>query len=770
MPKQSDKARFTLLILSFLFASAIVNARTIKGQVISASDNTVVSGANCRLMADGKPIIETQANEEGVFMLDTDLKTALELEITMPGFSLTDILIEPGSKHLNLGVIYLDEGTTLDEVTVSGNSVVHSKGRTIVYPTSADVKASATSLGLFQKLPLPGLIANPINRNMSVDGGSPVILINGVPSSIDEVNSLQPKDIEKIEYSRFTPARYADSGKSGFISITLKKRDDGGQIYVWGRSALTTTFVDANLRASYHQGKSQFSLMYVPSWRNYHKVYDTTVESYIGSDFRIDLEERDRNPFNYDSHQLRLKYDYSPTPKTLFSATLQAMPFSTKRRTLAKTTDSELGIYDSDSYNSSKEFTPSLDLFLRQDFNEKNSLEVEVVGTLSKSAYYRDNRYIFSDGSQDSYTIDIDSRRQSLISEICYVRTFSENTSLSAGIQNTVSHSKNRYLTSDYTPILTENNNYAYVSLGQSVGRFYFAVSSGAKLFWIKNDINRRNFIRNLSTARIAWNISNSWNLQATFRYAPDIPGLSQLTDYPQQVSPYLVSNGNPDLKVTENFLYSIGANFTHEKFQVSLQSSYNDARNGVYTDVVYLKDKLFLSQSANAKYRRMIQNELTFRLGNIHGFGANLYMNLSHFKTAGADWRHKLTSLTGHITLWWNKGPFTITYWRIFPGKYLEGQNVFKVENGDALQIDWRPDRHWTIGAGWMYMFDKKGTRYPSWNYSAVNPSSRYRYIKNNANMVVLTVSYSADFGSLFKTGGRNLNNTDSGSSLLKF
>lgn len=67
------------------------------------------------------------------------------------------------------------------------------------------------------------------------------------------------------------------------------------------------------------------------------------------------------------------------------------------------------------------------------------------------------------------------------------------------------------------------------------------------------------------------------------------------------------------------------------------------------------------------------------------------------------------------------------------------------------------------------MYMFDKKGTRYPAWNYSAVNPSYRERYIKNNGNMIVLSATYSADFGSIFRSSRRSLNNSDNGTSLLK-
>ena len=301
------------------------------------------------------------------------------------------------------------------------------------------------------------------------------------------------------------------------------------------------------------------------------------------------------------------------------------------------------------------------------------------------------------------------------------------------------------------------------------MGIFYITLATGAKLFWIKNDLNKRNFIRNLSSARVTWNINSNWNLQGSFRYSPAIPSLTALTDYPQQTTPYLVSNGNPDLKVAENFLYTLGADYTYKKFQASLQSAYNNTNNSVISDITYLGKGLFLSQSVNTRYRRAFQNDLTLRISDIQGFGASLYMSLTHYQTKGNNWSHNLTSFDGSVTLWWNKGPVTIAYWRKLPGKYLSGHYVGKEENGDALQLEWQPDKHWTVGASWMYMFDKKGTRYPSWNYSAVNPSYSERYIKNNANMVVLQASYSADFGSIFRTARRSLNNSDNGSSLLK-
>ncbi|MDE6300543.1 MAG: hypothetical protein K2M19_02375 [Muribaculaceae bacterium] len=762
-------SRLSLFLLAVICASAL-NARSVRGIVLSSADSTAVAGASCRLIADGKAVAGEITDENGVFSIDSDLKSTLTLDISMTGYAPTGIIIAGSNKSVDLGTIYIDEAIeALGEVTVTATSFVNSAGRTIVYPSSSEVRASSTSMSLFQKLPLAGLEADPINRTLNVDGGLPYILINGVPSTIEDVNALQPKDIEKIEYSRFTPARYADKGNKGFLNITLKQRNDGGQVYVWARSAVQTAFVDGSVRASYHQGPSQFTLSYNPSWRNYQDVYDYESESFIGDDFSTHLETSDRNPFNYQYQTTRLKYDFSPNTNTLFSATFSASPNSNNRRTLGHTSDSYLGEYDFENVARSNNFSPSLDLFVRHNFNDNNSLEAQVVGTLSKDKYRRDHTYIYDDDVTDVYLMNADSRRRSLISEISYIHDFSQRTQLSAGFQNTVSHSTNKYLNTDYEPVLTENNNYVYATLGQSVGKIYLSLSTGAKMFWIKNDLNRRNFIRNLSTVFGSWNISTAWNLQLAFQYSPLIPSLSSLTDYPQQDTPYLITNGNPNLKVSDRFLFQFMPSYQYKKFNTSLLVNHGFVNKAMISDVRYLGDELFLSQTVNATRTQETMASLNMRIKDIAGFGANVTFRYHHYRTILPEWSKVFNSFGATFSLWWNHGPYTISYWYKIPAKSLNGTAVYKEENGNSLSFDYAPDKHWNLGLSWMYMFDNKGTRYPWWNYSAVNPSTNDRYIKNNSNMVTISVSYNADFGSIFRTARRTLNNSDSGSSLLK-
>ncbi|MDE5745720.1 MAG: carboxypeptidase-like regulatory domain-containing protein [Paramuribaculum sp.] len=143
--------RLIAISTALMCVGNVLNARIIQGYVFSSADSTAIVGANCRLYSEGKFIVGTSVGETGIFSLATDVKTALNLTVSMTGYSSTDIVIESGVKNLNIGTVYLDEGTELGEVTVTANSVINSKGRTIVYPSGADVSASATSLSLFQK-------------------------------------------------------------------------------------------------------------------------------------------------------------------------------------------------------------------------------------------------------------------------------------------------------------------------------------------------------------------------------------------------------------------------------------------------------------------------------------------------------------------------------------------------------------------------------------------------------------------------------------------
>lgn len=729
------------------------------------TDSTAAIGAVCQLKSGDKFLLGATTDTDGSFTLQTDNRDMLTLEIKSAGCSPAEIRVPAGTKDLNVGDVYLSSGLTLGEVEITGSHTVDARGRTIIYPSGSEIRSSMSAVSLLQKMPLPGLDANPMTRTLQVDGGTPMILINGIPSTIEDFNALQPKDISKIEFSRMTPARYADRGTHGLISITLKKRNDGGSIYLWGRSAFTCGFMDGTVKGSYHQGPSEFSVRYNPSWRNYQKVYDRTTESYIAPGFRTDLSSEDRNPFNYLMNPVTVKYNYAPSARTLFSATFTLNSLTSKSRYEGFSADSHLGDYEWASRKKQNSLTPSVDLFLHHDFNDNNSLEVELVGTINNTDMRRTNDFYLS--VPTTYTNDIDSRRRSLIAEVSYIHRFAGGTELSMGYQNTISHSKNTYLLSGHKPTLRENNNYVYAQVSHQFGKLYVSASTGMKMFWTRNDLVSRNFIRNRSLVQASYQIDQRWNVQAYFLNAPNIPSLTSLTDYPQQMSPYLVYNGNPKLKVSEIFVYQIQPSLKLKKFTAALNVNYANTKNTPISDLSYMGDGAFLSQTVNAKSDNCFQTSLYLQLSDLNGFGIGVSGKYERYHCAGEGWSNTLNTYEVAGSVWWTHKGWTISYYGRIPGKYLYGHEVGKGENGNSFSVGYKPDKHWDISVSWWNCFDPKGFKYPQWNISAINPSATQRWIKDNGNMISLDVSYTADFGSIFRSARRKLNNKDSGTSL---
>ena len=765
-----DMKKICMLLFALACMTATAAAREISGIVLAESDSTQVIGATCSVMIDGQLTAQSATDDNGRFAMNLKNKAAATLNVSASGYGAAEVLLSADRGDIKDLVIYLPDANMLKDVTVAAKSIINSGKNTIVYPSTDDVKASHSTIDLFQKLPLVGLMADPINRALSVDGGSPMILIDDVPSSMEEVNALQPKDINRIEYSRLTPARYMDQGYKGLVKITLKKRNDGGNVSLWARGCPTTAFNDWQASGSYHQGPSQFRINYDGSWRNYQEVYDFVEESYVGDDFRVDMNSQDRNPFNYLSNRFNFSYDYRPNARTLFSAKLVTNLYSSHRRTDKTTEDTYYGTYDSHNDSRDKNVTPSLDLFFRRDFNDSNSLEVEMTGTLRRQKYRSSFAYYMNPETPEEYEYNIDNRRRSLITEAAYRHSFGEWAELSAGFQNTLSHSRNTYIDSDYRPVLTENNNYVYAGFEFMVGKVNVALSSGAKLYWIKNDDNSRNFVRNLSRVTATWNINSKWDLRAGFDYSPSIPSLTSLTDYTQQTSPYMLRNGNPDLKVAEYFTYDVTATYNHKIFSASLTATYATANNPRTDETTYLGDRMFLTRTVNYGVSDHLGGSLQFRLNNVGGFGANVRLDVDWYHTSGNTWNEYLTSFYAYGSLWWSKGPFTITYWNKLPCKYLKGSYVTKEENGNGLSLTYKPNKHWVITGSWMYMFESKGTKYPQSDLSRTSPYYNNRYIKDNGNMIVLSVSYTANFGSIFRSGKRSLRNSDNSSSIITY
>lgn len=656
----------------------------------------------------------------------------------------------------------------LGELVVTANSVINSGLSTIVYPSKNEVKSSENSISLLSKMPFSGLVVDPISRKIMVENGEPIILINSQQTTIEELLAISPSDISKIEYSRFTPAKYADTNAKGLLSITLKKKSDGFAVNAMVESAVNTVYLNAAINMSYNKGASGFSIFYTPSWTNFRKIDYFSSQKYISKELNIAITERGNSPMRDLANPLKLKYDFVPNNTTHFSAALTFNPISSKIGIYGHANDTYVGENDFKKRVCSSDINPGLDLYFRKDITPGDVIEWQEVVTYTKSRYNNDWHYIYQEG-RDDFDNKVKSNRVSLISELSYKHLFPYGASFSTGYQNTLSKNENIYIGENYTPSLSENNNYLYAKYEQQWNRVAFSASTGIKAFWEKNDLVSRRYIANISSLQFQWSLNSHWSLGISFRYTPEIPSLNAITDFPQQISPYLWANGNPDIKISPVFRYSFNANYNYRKFNISYNSVLYDVSPFFLQDVEYIGENRFLMRVVNCERARNWINNFNLTLSDIYGFGANLSVGVEYYDSKGENWEYNILGVPINFSVWWNHGPFTISYFRNIPAKWLQGNVVYKDRNSDGLKFAYTPNSHWSFSVGWLYMFEKRGAKVRQENLSKVNPGKTLRDIRNMGNMVTLSVGYNFKTGKDYNSINRNLENKDSGSAILK-
>ncbi|MGN6508462.1 MAG: SusC/RagA family TonB-linked outer membrane protein [Chitinophaga sp.] len=220
-----------LLMLGMANGAMAQSARTVTGRVTDEATKQPVPGASISLKGTN---IGTASTAEGTFSLNIPAGTGQVLVITSIGFASQEIPLT-GSGPLN--IVLKQSASTLSDVVVVGYgtqkrtsltgavSVVTAKdleGKPVTSAVQA-LQGAAPNLIIQQNATEPGAAININVRGVStVNNTSPLILVDGVPGSLDLLN---PNDIESISVLKdaASSAIYGSRAANGVILVTTKK-------------------------------------------------------------------------------------------------------------------------------------------------------------------------------------------------------------------------------------------------------------------------------------------------------------------------------------------------------------------------------------------------------------------------------------------------------------------------------------------------------------------------------------------------------------------
>lgn len=669
---------------------------------------------------------------------------------------------------------YVDSIPTVDlnEFVVKGDTYSMNANKITISPPDGTVEVSQFATDLLGRLGIPGLTYNQMSRDISINGATPVILVNGTLADMNRLRAIKASDVVSVQFSRTVPLAYQKYGDT-LIDIRTRNIPRGGDVMVYAISNVQCTAPDASASVNFNQGPSKFNLYYYYTHRSNRDVTDDNNQSFLSPEMQVDVLTAAQAPFNYNIHEASLDYIYNPSDNLVFQSTLKLG--STHRHTYSHATghDSMTGEIATAYNRKESNLLPTLDLYLQKRFGRSDMIQIQLNGTLNNTDYDSNDSYTEADHVYD-YINWTESKRRALISTLVYTHTFNNSTILEADYENTVSHTSNTYI-SDNPCSVNELNNYIYLQFQKGFGDFWLTANSGIRFDRTTYAGIHYSHTHNTSSLDLAWNPNRKFSVNLKGIYTPLAIPINMLIDRPQQTLPYLITTGNPELRKSTQWNLQLNAPMHFGIFTAIPSVSYKRTLNPIARGYEFHKGAgAFYATPENLRYSDALNLKAEGWVNGIAGmFNINGYIAWSRMRTTDRnDFHIGRNAIGGAFSVEWYMRNWAIAYSRNFPLWTLNGYTLRKDSPSDMLGVMWRPNSHWTICAKWSYMFAPRGYTY---DYQVISPGYREtfnRSVRNNANNVTITVAYYIQFGSPFTDRGaqRTLHKKDSQTTVTTF
>jgi len=597
-----------------------------------------------------------------------------------------------------------------------------------------------------------------------------LICINGRKALQDEIQTLQAKDILRIDYydKRNNPEHPEATEVLDFITI---QRDFGGMISVQGTQHLNKAVGDYNVMAHYYTKNSEFLFGSLNSFMNYSNAYKNVYETFKLSDQTIirtttgapATQKNDKwaEYANYSYHNQKTKID-------LMLEYIQEEPISDTKAEYTYNIDSI-------SHSILKNHTESVNhaLFLNthfsQQFNKDQLITLDLTASHSKNRY---NRLYQETATEDDLTQTIESnvneKYQVINGNILYQKTFPDKSKISANVINYQSQTKISYRNDmNADEELKTRESLAFLSYSKKWKKFSFYGKLGcSNTYFNQSDTISKSYFAFLPTLSIEYQLNNHSSLELSEYMYNNTPSLKWQSTVQQSIDFLQVNRGNPNVRqmnIWDNFLvYNL--DLPKVSF-VAYIRSLNNFNNAIMD--VFRENDLFVHTYKTEGQYHLIKPAVSSKI--------EIVKDLLSAKMTGTWTRSWLTGSNAQTLAQWSFGGqllFTQKNWMVTFG-YNSPEKTL-MNSGRTIQEDALYDfnasytyHNLNISLGARNPFSKSYIRY---KLSTTDYSGEEVRIQNRMgdHIIFTTISYHFQFGKKHDFQNKNIN-TNTNSAIMK-
>ena len=609
---------------------------------------------------------------KGYYEITIPLCDSLHVTYTYTGFVEKSFSLHPQQSIMKKDVVMIEDVKMLDELVVSGHTMIAGKDKSMYFPTKAQRKSTNTGSRLLYNLMIPEInVDRKTGSATTRDKRSITQCINGVRASATEIRNLNPDDIIRVDYYSSPSGKF--TMYDAVIDFVVKKYDYGGYVDIKTETTILTPEGNYSVNAKYTRKKWEYQVIAGAGFVNDNKSGTETTET-------VDLKE----PF------VKRSFNTSHKEKSQNAYGLVLLKYSTKNMNFVMrpglSWNKTPKLYDTDSIHYSQNaypdglsmtrihsrgVSPYVSSELNWTIDKKNYLYVGTNLSYSYNRYTRNYKEMSFDSSplttftkEDSYDIWL---------SLYYTRTIPKGT-ITLGFVPQVESYNDRYHGSTENSQELKNTSFFW----RISAKYTFSERLSARAYLdmtfyksVVNDVKEKKLLFQ-PRLNVTYKTSDASRLDLNLQTGYTVPPISWKSSLSQQVNYYEMIRGNENL---EHFVvYQPSISYTHTlnfvDFNIalmgysspkSIQDDYFVENNmlihsyrtggsldGYYlmaTPTLYLLDRN-MQLSLAMVYGRTKTNDILRKKLNIYGYNFNWLYLIKEF-TLSAYYAPKATSVS---------------------------------------------------------------------------------------------------------------------------
>ena len=652
-----------------------------------------------------------------------------------------------------------NDSVQLEEVVIKGARVVNHTDGKLIFPSEEMTNSASSGYTLLKMLPLPNVKVDDINETVSAANslmGNVQVRINDVEATTADIQSMQPKEVEKVELIDRPGVRYGEN-VGIVLNIITRKVTSGYVVGASGTLVPKADMVKGNAYTKNNSGNNELSLNYSGYYRHSNGMNEVEHAEYLMADNKYSKVERNTNDIinRNTMHDIQARYSWINADGSAFLTTLSTSIDNNPRDFRKTDVAYSDGRNTSETIdNSEKTVSPLLDLYFKTQLGKSQSLIANATGSYTHTDY----AYLFITDDK-SFGYNTLGKTWSLKSEAMYENRMKPFT-LSAGLRYA-----QKYIDNDYSGDATlvsqihSSNIYAFSQIQGSLWKIGYMVGLGLSREYYRQGETMYDRVWLRPKLNLSLPLSQHIRLNYTLTSAPASSKLQNMSGMSIITNGMEYSEGNPELIMARRDDHTLTLSYQSPRLYTQLMTFFRHNAHPAMQHVYRTEDNRFVKTFLEGRRidLLMLQSYTNYDIIPQH-LNAYVSAEMLNIWNDGQNYSHRLTSFNFNIGLTAWLGNWTIMAtmdngYHFMENEY-ESRNIFS----DFVSVSYKY-KNITAGLFCQNMFKRNAKIEEVENHNRLAHKLLIAHNHNTSSAIGIKLTWKLSEGRNFKGIDRDTN-----------